>query len=93
MCECVFYATQNVLVIIVGEDDWLAVSTVPVRPWPRPWSRRLCFLVLVVGLTRPPDRRPAAEMFEETIALAAVTVLGILEQGERAAGKKNPKLF
>lgn len=34
----------------------------------------------------PPDSRPAAEMLEETVGLAAVTILGTLEQGERNSG-------
>lgn len=38
-----------------------------------------CVSVSPVVLTR----RLAAEMLEETVGLAAVTVLGVLEQGER----------
>lgn len=55
---------------------------------PRPCSYAACLFPDPWGscFTRPPDSRPAAEMLEETVGLAAVTILGILEQGERNSG-------
>lgn len=54
---------------------WLPVSTRPAGMSP------VCFPKPARFLTGP-----AAEMLEKTVGLAVVTLLGILEQGERNAG-------
>lgn len=90
---CVNFDIRIITTVKLWAEERADVSMVTCRP--RPCSYATCLFPDPWGscVTRPSDPRPAAEMLEETVGLAAVTILGILEQGERNSGYKKKSML